>query len=559
MNRISIQEIENTIWDVIVVGTGIGGGTVGLTLAQAGKRVLFIEKGRSYLNDKEQSFTGKYAEMFFPTIERPEPKHSNILQKAGRWSGLLSDTSGAKTHAHIPFVGSGTGGSSALYGMVMERFWPADFNAVHSADDSSPMRAGEKYWPVSYEQMKPYYVAAEKLYRVRGTADELRGEQIDSLMSPPELTESNSEMYSFLQKKGFHPYQLPLACEFKPGCKNCQGFLCPNDCRNDSGTICVQPAVSKYGAVLLDLCEVKTVKASDGIITSAVCEHQGISLTIRGSVFVLAAGALHTPALLLRSATSEYPRGLANSSDQVGRNLMRHYIDIYAIFSKKKPQNSDYHKQIAFNDLYSTEDGRLGTVQSFGKLPPTEIQVATVYQKLKNSPLPFLAGIFNVFRPIAGFFAKAIFADRLILSSIMEDMPCGSNRITVSDTGDVMMNYHINAAEQARIGLFRKRMKDVLRPYRYFLIKQAESNGRIAHICGTCRIGNDPSTSVLTPQNETHDVKNLYVTDSSFFPTSGGTNPALTIAANALRVGEYIAATWEQKVGSSLRSSAGMQ
>jgi choline dehydrogenase-like flavoprotein len=535
-----LDDIENIKWDAVIVGTGIGGGTLGFKLAEAGKKVLFVEKGKSHLNNAEY-LSGKYAEMFFPKVERPEPHHYDILQKAGRWVDIIIDTSNARENPHIPFVGSGTGGSSALYGMVMERFIPDDFEG-HTVLQYKK----EDPWPISYTDLKPYYEQAERLYRVRGTVDSLRQEEIHTYRNPPGLSATNKEMFDFLKSKGFHPYQLPLACEFVPGCLNCQGFLCSKNCRNDSAKICVAPALQQFGAQLVDRCEVMKIEVQENGTSAVLCRWQGKTIKIQGKIIVLAAGALHTPAILLRSKSEKYPNGLANSSGQVGRNLMRHYIDIYAIAVKHKPGANDYLKQIAFNDLCTSEEGRFGTVQSFGKLPPSSIQVATVFRKLKESPLPFFAYVFMFFKPLVEFLVSRIFSERLILSSIMEDMPDPENRISISQMDEVLMHYKIGAHERKRIEIFRKKIKSALRPYSFLLIKQAGSNGRIAHVCGTCRFGSDPQSSVLNAVNQSHDHQNLFVVDSSFFPTSGGTNPALTIAANALRIADFIINQWTE-------------
>jgi len=530
---------EEYSWDAIIIGTGIGGGTLGLKLAEAGKNVLFLEKGKSYLTNKDV-LSGQYAEIYFPKIERPEPKHFEILQRAGRWSGLVCDTSGKKSNSNIPFVGMGTGGSSALYGMVMERFSPIDFRDNHNNEKGEASK-----WPISYNDLKPYYEEAERLYRVRGSVDPLRNENISTYMVPPDMIPANKEVFDFLSAKGFHPYQVPLACEFEQGCQNCQGFLCLKNCRNDSAKICISPAINQYGSRLLDICEVIKIETVEKSVSAVVCNWQDKTIHLRSKIVVLAAGALHTPALLLRSMSEQYPNGIANTSDQVGRNLMRHYIDIYAISVKQKPQSEDYVKQIAFNDLYQSKEGRLGTVQSFGKLPPPSIQVATVYCKLKDSLLPLLASIFILFRPLVEIFVSIIFTKRLILTSIMEDFPDRENRITISQKGEIAMNYRINLSERNRIKIFRKKIREALKPYSYILIKQADSNGRIAHVCGTCRFGANPENSVLNAMCQTHDLNNLFIVDSSFFPTSGGTNPALTIAANAIRVAEHINKTWD--------------
>ena len=533
--------IESREWDVIVIGTGIGGGTIGFKLAKAGKRVLFLEKGRSHLGCTT-SLSGQYAEMFFPAFEPPESKHSDILSKAGRWTDPIIDASGKRAHSDIPFVGCGTGGSSALYGMAMERFSQTDFHCRSNRAGADGSNLPES-WPISYGDLKPYYEQAEQLYRVRGTGDPLRKETIKTYQAPIPLSPPNVELFNFLGGKGLHPYHLPLACDAVEGCQNCQGFLCPKNCRNDSATVCVEPAIQQYGACLLDMCEVIKIDASNSLVNAVVCRWQGKTLALRGKIVVLAAGALYTPALLLRSSSEKFPNGLANSSGQVGKNLMRHYIDIYAIAVRQKPRATDNLKQVAFNDLRFPEEMKFGTVQSFGPLPPPAILFAKIRKRLTDTGLPFMSHCFSVFRPIAEFAFSKIFSGRLVLASIMEDLPYTDNAVSLSRTGDVVINYRIRPTERARIKSFRKKIGGALKPYSFIRIKQAESNSRIAHVCGTCRSGLDPKSSVVDPFNRTHDIRNLFITDSSFFPSSGGTNPALTIAANALRVADHILTT----------------
>lgn len=533
--------IESCEWDAIVIGTGIGGGTVGFQLAKAGRRVLFLEKGRSHLGC-EGSLSGQYAEMFFAEVEPPDLKHAETLSKAGRWTDLIVDMSGKRPNSQIPFIGSGTGGSSALYGMAMERFSEADFQCGSYRADTDGSNLPES-WPISYADLKPYYERAERLYRVRGTVDPLRKETIHTYHPPVPLSAPNEELFDFLCGKGLHPYRLPLAYDAVEGCQNCQGFLCPKACRNDSATVCVKPAVQNHGARLLDLCEVIRIDVTKSLASAVVCRWRERTLILRGKIVVLAAGALHTPVLLLRSSSAEFPNGLANGSKQVGKNLMRHYIDIYAVALKQKPYATDNLKQIAFNDLRLSKEMRFGTVQSFGPLPPPSMLVGKLRKRLANAGFPFMSPCFNVFAPLVNLAFSKTFSSKLILASIMEDLPYIDNAVSLSRTGDVAINYRIPRAEASRIASFRKRVGEALKPYPFIRIRQAESNSRIAHVCGTCRAGLDPNTSVVDPFNRTHDCSNLFITDSSFFPSSGGTNPALTIAANALRVADHILAT----------------
>jgi choline dehydrogenase-like flavoprotein len=134
----------------------------------------------------------------------------------------------------------------------------------------------------------------------------------------------------------------------------------------------------------------------------------------------------------------------------------------------------------------------------------------------------------------------------------MEDLPYEENRVQLPErpeTGGprVSIAYRVSQQDRRRIRTFRARIREILKPYRFLLIKQAENNKRLAHVCGTCRSGRDPGSSVLDPYNRAHGLENLYVVDSSFFPSSGGTNPGLTITANALRVADHLIGQWSEK------------
>jgi len=535
-------DAENTEWDVIIVGTGMGGSTLGHALAQAGKKVLFCEQG--IFTGTPATARGRYAESLFDRPEVPQPKHCNILRKSGRWMEDIEDASLTRPRTFIPFMGSGGGGSSALYGMALERFFPYDFTPKENYDDATESTLPER-WPITYEELEPYYSKAEKLYRLRGTVDPLRGEdQFTSYLQPPPLSPPAHELYQFLMNRGFHPYRLPLACEHVTGCDCCQGYLCARECKNDSARICLVPALEQFGAQLLDECEVLKLEADKKSVTRVVCSYRDQRILLRGALIVLAAGALRSPAILLNSASPAWPNGLANESGLVGKNLMRHLIDIYVVSPKTTRKHSSF-KEMAFNDFYRIDKEKFGSVQSFGAMPPTEMITATLEQELAESTLPFAAPLFHFFRPVVDFALSRFFAGKTILASILEDLPYKNNQVTITKSPDsdrprLSFKYHLTDYDKRRIERFRKHVRAALKSYRVFLIKQAENNERIAHACGTCRFGSDPQISVLNPFNRAHDLTNLYVVDASFFPSSSGINPALTIAANALRVADFI-------------------
>ena len=544
-NQAAFPNPEKSEWDVIVIGTGMGGAALGYTLAKAGKSVLFVEKGKSHLNNK-LSLKGDYAEKSFLGQQNTNLNRKEILVRAGRWSDKIEDISYACSRRFTPFIGSGTGGSTALYGMALERFFPTDFFPKRYYPDAEETTLPER-WPITYKELSPYYDTAEQLFRVRGTPDPLReNSSANYLLQPPQLSPASEELYEFLLNKGLHPYHLPMACEYVTECKCCQGFLCDKDCKNDSAKICLAPAIVEFGAHLLDECEVLKLESMRNKVTGVICYYQERQMTLRATVVVLAAGALETPKLLLNSSSATWPNGLANDSGLVGKNLMRHFVDLYAIKPKTRQRISINSKEIAFNDFYLFNGQKFGTIQSFGSLPPALVLVENIEQELTLGQFSFLGLPFKLVKPFVKFFLTQFFSCRIILATIMEDLPYKDNFVTLSDRTDelgrkqIILKYKISEYDRRRIEVFRKKISNLLKPYSFTLLKQAENNERIAHACGTCRFGLDPKESVLDANNRVHGMSNLYVVDSSFFPSSGGTNPALTIAANALRVAEYI-------------------
>jgi choline dehydrogenase-like flavoprotein len=496
------QAIE---WDAVIVGTGIGGATLGLVLAEAGRRVIFVEKGRDLASDALRGQAPESA-IDYGRVSRAEQRE--LLARAGRAHEELFDV--ARGRSVLPEIGCGSGGSSSLYGMVLERFFPADFAA----------------WPVSYQELRPWYEAAERLYRVRGGADPLRPHEAAALLPPAPASAGAQQLVEQLQARGLHPYRLHLACESVEGCSVCQGYLCPRECKNDADRIALRPALG-HGARLLSDCAAITLEAGRTRVAAVHCESTGHATTLRGRVVVLAAGALGTPALLLSSRSAVWPSGLANGSGLVGRNLMRHAIDLWALGRAPRLQLPADAKAIGFNDLYDRDAGKFGSVQSFGRLPPLRYV-------LNQRPRTW-----RLAAPLAGLLWRR-FADVPILAAILEDRPLAANGIEPEGAGSPArwrVSYRAGASEHERRARFRRELRRRLRGLGALLVSGEDAPKALGHVCGTCRFGNDPRTSVLDRHNRSHELDNLYVVDASFFPSSAGINPALTIAANALRVG----------------------
>lgn len=538
------------VWDAIVVGTGPGGAAAGQALAAAGKTVLFCEEGGPD-SDGQAELRGSYPELLAPrrgAVLGLGPQDADLLRRAGRYQHPVHDHSGRRPRDFIPFIGAGPGGSSALYGMALERFLPQDFAPAAQHPDAQGSTLVDS-WPIGYADLAPFYTDAEQRFRVRGEIDPLinqrgGGAQAAHLLPAPALSPQAQAMSDLLRSRGLHPYRLPAACDAVPGCESCQGYLCPRPCKNDANRILLQPALCSPGSHLLAGCRVHALASDGRRVTGVQAEYRGQALTLQARTVILAAGALQTPLILLRSRSSAHPDGLGNRSGMVGRNLMRHFVDLYVVQPDSRlPAFDNRQKEIAFNDFYLGEAGKLGTVQSFGSLPPAPMLVGSLQDDLRAGAWPALAAVMPLLRPFLLPMLGRMMGGAMILASIAEDLPFADNDVRPAGNsgGAVTLHYTLKPEAQRRVARFRTLMRPVLQGRRWRLLPQADNNQRLAHVCGTCRMGDDPALSVLDRHNRVHGLDNLFVVDSSCFPSSGGTNPTLTIVANALRVGGLLA------------------
>lgn len=535
--ELDAREAERVEWDAIIVGTGMGGGTLGYSLARAGRKVLFVEKGRSTLPGAPGTVRSSMPEVSHPRACRSAETYFDVLTRSGRSTDEIEDISGRSPQRFVPFLGAGTGGSSALYGMVCERFFAQDFTPrqhFRNPRDSTVPEA----WPITYDEMRPWYSAAERLFGVRGQPDPLRPGAADpDLPAAPPFSVDNQPLVDYLRGRGLHPYHLPMACDYTTGCTTCQSYLCHQSCKNDTARNCVLPAVAEFGAKLLPECRVINLDADRKQVRQVICEHRSGTVSLKAKLVVLAAGALVTPVLLLNSRSADWPRGLANGSDWVGRNLMRHLVDLVEIWPQRGSRTTAANKEIGLNDFYFWEGQKYGTVQSFGSMAPMEI--------LTSAP-GWRPAALRLMKPAVRQVYERFFNGGLVLATIMEDLPYLDNRVVPHDgpSADgrqrLKLQYRLHDNELERRTIFLEQLQGVLEPFRKITLRGAEDNKAVAHVCGTCRFGDDPKTSVLDPYNRAHGVENLYVIDSSFFPSSAGLNPSLTIAANALRVAEHL-------------------
>ncbi|MFY0567271.1 GMC oxidoreductase [Archangium lansingense] len=524
-------------WDVVVIGTGMGGSTLGYSLARQGRSVLFLERGpaRHGVETEAPSSAPSGATALVASTRQERRLH------AGQWpEALMQQLNGREPQSFLHPLGAGGGGSSSRFGMVMDRFFPEDFTPRQGRKDTGASTLPEA-WPITYEELAPYYAKAEELYRVRGSADPMRPGVSFRLMDPPAPVGKEQAFLEGFKELGLNPYRIHYACEQVPGCDTCVGALCRRECRNDAGRVCLRPALRSFNAGILDWCEVLSLEEEGGVVRAAVCRRKdGQVFKVRGRTFVMAAGAFMTPALLLRSVSSRHPNGLANNRDLVGRNLMLHCSDHYLVTARKALASFDMAHGVSLNDFYRHGEEKLGNFHAH----PLSIDKEKVLTWLRGKhSLPAWLRVLSPIFPLVADIGARIYRKRAVFGSVLEDLPYAENRVTgASEDGVVRYQYRVHDELRRRVDLSRGLFLRSLAPkFKVKLISNPKDVAlNLGHVCGTCRFGTSPETSVLDASNRAHDVDNLYVVDASFFPSSGGINPSLTIAANALRVADLV-------------------
>ncbi len=502
-------------YDVIIIGTGAGGGTLARKLAPTGKKILILERGGYIPREKENWDT---EEVFLKA--RYKAKEN--------WT----DKDGKSFHPGIHYC---VGGNTKVYGAALLRMREQDFDIVKHHGGISPA------WDIKYNDLAPYYLEAEKLYSVHG----LRGSD------PTEPTEKNpyslaplehepriQELFDDIKKLGLKPFPLPIGFrnEENPGASpvilnRFDGFPDPTESKADAHVVGIKEAL-KYSNVTLetDSYVSRLITDSSGKkIKSVEANRQGQTISYSANIVVVSAGAINSAALLLRSANNMHPNGLANGSDVVGRHYMAHNNSAMVALSTK-PNPTKFGKTFAINDFYfgaEDFDFPLGHIQMLGKSDAL------------------------MFREDAPSFAPGLTLEYMAKHALdfwmtSEDLPLPENRVTLDKKGNIVLSYSENNLEGHK--RLQKKLRWILEhsgcethllPNNIYLGKKIPIAGT-AHQCGTIRFGNDPKTSALNTNCRAHDVENLYVVDGSFFPSSSAVNPGLTIIANALRVGEHL-------------------
>jgi choline dehydrogenase-like flavoprotein len=500
-------------WDVIIVGTGIGGATVGRSLALRGLSVLFLEKGgriESY-EESNEALTpeSRLAHGWWPyPISRQQPNGDRKRFFAA--------------------VGCAVGGSSIHYAAALERMAASDFDSVHTSSASTSP------WPVSFGEFLPHYEAAEKLYGI-GSEPVHAAEQ--------RMSEWDRALMDQMRQNGLNPDPLHVAIRYDEQCRECIGKVCPRDCKSDARVACLAEALRQSQCQILEHCDVQTLESDERSVRVVKALHLGRELELRARVVVLSGGALHSPQILLRSRNEFWPQGLANNSDQVGRNLMFHTADIFALWAPRRlARQARQRKSISVRDFYVYKGQRLGYVQSMGlEAGRGEIAVYIKDQLRRHGVRNEL--LLSLLAKVPAHVGALVFGSAGIFAAMTEDDPNPNNRIILdpNEPDGASFSYTITDDLRRRADQLRVEFSRSVRPWRMLRIT-AELEMNYGHPCGSCRFGSDPASSVLDRDCRAHDLENLYVVDASFMPRSGAINPSLTIAANALRVAPQIAA-----------------
>jgi choline dehydrogenase-like flavoprotein len=500
-------------WDVIIIGTGVGGATVGRSLALGGLSVLFLEKGCRIGPSNESN-----------AAVTPESRMAH-----GWWPHPISRRHpNGDRKRFFAAVGCAVGGSSIHYAAALERMAASDFEGLPTPSASIPP------WPVGFGEFAPHYAAAEKLYGISAESSDVAEQR---------MSEWDRALMEQMRQNGLRPDPLHVAIRYDEQCKECIGRVCPRDCKSDARVACLEEALRQPLCHILEHCDVQTLEADKEGVRVVKALHLGRELELRASIVVLSAGALHTPQILLRSRNEFWPNGLANSSDQVGRNLMFHTSDIFALWAPRRlDRQGRQRKSISVRDFYVHNGRRLGYVQSMG-LDAGRGEIAGYIKDHLRRRGVRNELLLSLLAKTPSHIGAFMFGGAGIFAAMTEDDPNPDNRVILdpSEPDGASFSYTITNDLRQRADELRLAFSRSVRPWRMLRIS-SELEMNYGHPCGTCRFGDDPAFNVLDRDCRTHDLENLYVVDASFMPRSGAINPSLTIAANAVRVAPTIAA-----------------
>jgi choline dehydrogenase-like flavoprotein len=493
-------------YDIVIIGTGMGGGTLAYALRNSGARILLVERG-NYLPQEPENW---------------EPK-AVFKQKRYKPAEMWEDTGGKP---FLPGVHYFIGGNTKVYGAALPRLRRQDFEAIEHEGGTSPA------WPIRYADLEPYYAAAENIYFVHGqeASDPCEPPRSSPYPFPYVPHEPYiEELGDRLRAQGVNPFRLPMGIDLRDGgrcirCKTCDGFPCKLLAKADADVCAVRPALESPTLELWANTYARRLLTDDTgkRVISVELERDGAKLVVSADTFVVSCGAVNSAALLLRSSNVTHPHGLANSSGLVGRHYMVHNNTALMAIDPRRPNPTVFQKTMAINDYYHRGPDwqyPLGNLQMLGKLQ---------------------AGMLTAAKPLVPGFILQGMADHSVDWWVMsEDLPDPENRITLAPDGGIRVHWKPNnrVAHEKLIRVATRLMRAAGYP---LVLVQRMGIDTNSHQCGTLRFGDDPSTAVLDTFCKAFDLDNLYVVDSSFFPSSSAVNPALTIAAQTLRVADHL-------------------
>ncbi len=578
----------STVYDAIIVGTGAGGGTLALHLAKAGKNILILERGP-----------------FMPQEKLNWDTSAVFLDNRYHTKETWQDKDGKDLHPQQAYF---VGGQTKVYGAAMFRMRAEDFGVIQHQGGISPA------WPISYADLEPYYTQAEELFHVHGdlgTAPAKDG-GFGSSFDPTEPFHSKRYPYPALaneprmqtveddvRKLGVNTFPIPLGLKRNESdplaskcirCDTCDGYPCLVHAKSDSDINCIREIMHLPNVTLMTNSRVtRLVTNSAGTAVTAVeVIHTGTgkpygagktpseteappttdgqTVTYAAGYFCICAGAVNSAVILLASGNDKHPNGLANGSDQVGRNFMYHQADALLAISTNRNEDA-YTKTWGTNDWYH-KDSDPSYPYPLGQVQP----VGSFHHEMMKGDAPPLT---------PGFVLEGMKHHAVPWWLTTEDLPAAENRVTLhnttplsvstqqpglvgphpaGDTGRTNESEPVSVAAPKRIQLsytpnnvesftrLKDRWVDTLKkaghattsvPLHAYFKKRIPIEG-VGHQNGTCRMGSDPATSVLDPFCKAHELDNLYVVDASCFVSASAVNPSLTVIANAIRVSEHL-------------------
>jgi choline dehydrogenase-like flavoprotein len=533
---------EELSGDIVIVGAGVAGSLLGWQLAAAGARVLLLDAGpRTDRSEAVRTFRAALAK----TAESPYPE----VAHAPRPTAL---DLGAYYHQEGPDRFKSTyerrvGGTTWHWLGSTPRLLPNDLR----------MRARYRLatdWPIGYPDLEPWYLAAEQALGVAGDSAEDLGSPRSGPYPMPALPPSylDRQVAAAVQRLGLRVRATPQARNVQayddrpPCCGNASCIpICPIHAKYDA-TAHVAKAEAAGAQLLPDTVAHRLDVGRDGRVSAVRCKRpDGSELVARGRLVVLAAHAIETPKLLLMSRTEGLPGGVANASDQVGRNLMDHPVQLSWALAKEPLY--PFRGPLATSGIEHLRDGSFRRTRAAFR-----VEIGNDgWTWPGGAPIELAPQLID-----GGRYGQALVdalgqhaARQLRLASLVEQLPEPENRVLLSERTDALglprprIQYRVGPYVRAGLDEARRVHERIFGALAATETHHRDEPEGAGHIMGTCRMGADPKTSVVNPDLRSHDHPNLFIVGSGVFPTAGTANPTLTLAALALRAVPTLSAT----------------